>query len=184
MIKFSHRHLYILYTITFVFAAYVLNKIYNLSNDANNTFSLIANTSELLGLAITFTEIFVLASETEKMQHSLDSLHSYSSVSNLVNILSQTKEDLINQKYSRAVLRLEQIRDTYRENLSDDQLTNVASSHRKNFDKLNSMITALNLIDLKKSKISRADLTNFLKFLTDFNETILVLKITFKKSIL
>jgi hypothetical protein len=180
-----HRYLYFAYLIIFVIAALYLNSVYNFTTGKQNTLSYIANLSELLGLSIALTEIFVLNNVTQRIRTSIQSLQSYSDISNVSIFLSQTKDDLVSKKFGKAVLRLEQIRDVYQENLPTDELSNLTSSHRTNFDSLNSIITALSLADETFPRnISQTDLESYVKFLTSFNETLTSLKLTFKTSII
>lgn len=184
MTKPDYRYIYIVYFIVAVLTALWLSSKYNLSDNPQNTASLIANTSELLGLAIALTEIFVLTRMTDRIRKSIENLQSYSDISNVSIFLSQTKDDLIGRKYGKAILRLEKVRDVYQENLPNTELANVTSAHRANYDKLNSIITTLNIAENSFSTIQNSELTDFVAFLTTFNETIISLKLTFKNSIL
>lgn len=182
--KIDYRFIYIGYLIVIVIVTLLLNRIYKLSEGPKDTFSLIANASELLGLSVALTEIFILTRLTDKIRRSIESLQSYSDISNISIFLSQTKDDIIGSKYGKAILRLEKVRDVYQENLPPTELSDTTSNHRKNFDTLNSMISTLTLIEQGSSSISKKSLTEFVTFLTSFNETITSLKITFKNSIL
>lgn len=184
MTKPDYRYIYIVYLIVAVLIALWLNSKYNLSDNPQNTGSLIANTSELLGLAIALTEIFVLARVTNRIRQSILNLQSYSDISNVSIFLSQTKDDLVGRKYGKAILRLEKVRDVYQENLPLNELANTTSIHRINYDRLNSMISTLTMAENSFSSIPNTDLTDFVGFLTTFNETITSLKLTFKNSIL
>lgn len=173
MTKPDYRYIYIVYLIIAVLSALWLSSKYNLADNPQNTASLIANTSELLGLAIALTEIFVLTRVTERIRRSIENLQSYSDISSVSIFLSQTKDDLIGKKYGKAILRLEKVRDVYQENLPASELANTTSSHRLNYDKLNSIISTLNMAENSFSTIQKTDLTDFVGFLTSFNETII-----------
>ena len=183
MKKLDYRFIYIVYMIIAFLIAMWLNNTYNLSDNPQNTTSLIANTSELLGLAIVLTEIFVLTGVTKRIKKSIENLQSYSDITIISIYLSQTKDDLIGGKYGKAILRLEKVREVYQENLPETELANTTSIHRINYDKLNSIISTLTMVD-NRSCISNTDLKNFVGFLTSFNESIISLKLTFKNSIL
>lgn len=184
MTKPDYRYIYIVYAIIAVLTALWLNSKYNLSDNNQNTASLIANTSELLGLAIALTEIFVLTRVTDRIRKSIENLQSYSDISSVSIFLSQTKDDLIGKKYGKAILRLEKVRDVYQENLPTNELANTSSVHRINYDRLNSMISTLTMLENSFSTIPNNDLNDFVSFLTSFNETIISLKLTFKSSII
>lgn len=184
MTKPDYRYIYIVYLIVAVLTALWLSSKYDLSDTPQNTASLIANTSELLGLAIALTEIFVLTRVTDRIRRSIENLQSYSDISSVSIFLSQTKDDLIGKKYGKAILRLEKVRDVYQENLPVSELANTSETHRANYDKLNSIISTLNMAENSFSTIQNTDLTDFVGFLTSFNETIISLKLTFKNSIL
>jgi len=184
MTKPDYRYIYIVYLVVAVLTALWLSSKYNLSDTPQNTASLIANTSELLGLAIALTEIFVLTRVTDRIRRSIENLQSYSDISSVSIFLSQTKDDLIGKKYGKAILRLEKVRDVYQENLPVSELANTSSTHRANYDKLNSIISTLNMAENSFSTIQNTDLRDFVGFLTSFNETIISLKLTFKNSIL
>jgi hypothetical protein len=180
----DYRLIYIIYLIIAILSALSFNAIYNLSDTPQNAASLIANTSELLGLAIALTEIFVLTGVTDRVRKSIDGLRSYSDISSVSIFLSQTIDDLTASKYGKAILRLEKIRDVYQENLSEGELLKITSIHRENYDKLNSMILKLSMVDSSFTTLSKSDLKKNINFLISFNEIIISLKITFKKSIL
>lgn len=184
MTKPDYRYIYIVYAIIAILTALWLNSKYNLSDTPQNTASLIANTSELLGLAIALTEIFVLTRVTDRIRRSIENLQSYSDISSVSIFLSQTKDDLIGQKYGKAILRLEKVRDVYQENLPTEELENISSVHRVNYDKLNSIISTLTMAEHSFSTIPSNELTDSVRFLTSFNETIISLKLTFKHSII
>ncbi len=184
MTKPDYRYIYIIYIIIAVLMALWLSSEYNLSDTNQNTASLIANTSELLGLAIALTEIFVLSRVTDRLKKSIKNLQAYSDISNISIFLSQTKDDLVNKKYGKAILRLEKVRDVYQENLPSKELENITSIHRANYDRLNSMITTLTMLENSFGAIPNHDLTDFVNFLTSFNEIIISLKITFKSTII
>lgn len=182
--KVDYRFIYIIYILIAVFSTLWLNQKYELSNDAQSTASLIANASELLGLGIALTEIFVLTRLTDRIKKQIDNLNSYSDISNISIFLSQTKDDLIGKKYGKAILRLEKVRDVYQENLPQSELENIHSTHRANYDQLNSIISTLTIAEDRFTTIHSDELKNFVVFLTSFNETIVSLKITFKNSVL
>lgn len=185
MTKQDYRYIYIVYFIVFGLVALWLNSKYNFTDTEQNTFSYIANVSELLGLAIALTEIFILTNVTKTIKDSIENLQSYSDISNVSIFLSQTKDDLISKKYGKAILRLEKVRDVYQENLPTDELTNPSSIHRINYDTLNSIITTLTIADNSfPGNLTNAELQEFVKFITTFNETLTSLKLTFKNSIL
>lgn len=185
LIMNTHRFFYIAYLIIFIIAALYLNETYNFTTDKQNTLSFIANLSELLGLSILLTEIFVLNNVAQRIRSSIRNLQSYSDISSISIFLSQTKDDLISKKFGKALLRLEQIRNVYQENLPASELSNIQSLHRTNFDNLNSIINALSLADQNLPRnISQTDLETYVKFLTSFNETLTSLKLTFKTSII
>lgn len=184
MKKPDYRYIYIVYIIVAVLVALWLNSEYKLAEDPQNTASLIANTAELLGLAIALTEIFVLIRVTDRIRKSIENLQSYSDISSVSIFLSQTKDDLVSKKYGKAILRLEKVRDVYQENLPTKELENTTSTHRVNYDRLNSMISTLTMAENSFTTIPNNDLTDFVNFLTSFNETIVSLKLTFKSSIL
>jgi hypothetical protein len=180
----DYRWLYLTYLAIFVSAALMLDSKYCLSDNAQNTASLIANTSELYGLSIALTEIFVLTKLTERIRKSIVSLQSYSDVSSVSIFLSQIKDDLITKKYGKAILRLEKVRDVYQENLPSNELGIASSIHRANYDKLNSIISTLTIAEDSISGIPNTDLQEFVKFITSFNETLISLKLTFKNEII
>jgi len=180
----DYRWIYIIYLGAAILIAKYLDSIYNFTDNPQDSASLIANTSELLGLAIALTEIFVLANLTNRIRRSVENLQSYSDISNVSIFLSQTKDDLIGRKYGKAILRLENVKHIYQENLPANELANTTSLHRANFDSLNSMITKLTLAENSFTSIPNPELTEYVSFLTSFNETIIALKITFKSSIL
>lgn len=184
MTKPDYRYIYIVYTIVAILTALWLNSKYQLIEDDKDVVSLIANTSELLGLSIALTEIFVLSRVTEKIRKSLENLQSYSDVSNVSIFLTQTKDDIVAKKYGTAILRLEKVRDIYQENIPATELENTSSIHRVSYDKINSIITSLTMAETRSKNITQNELTDFVKFLTTFNETIISLKVTFKNSIL
>lgn len=167
----------------FMLVAISLDVVYNLTDNSQDTISYIANVSELLGLTIALTEILVLRKLTDKIKTSIANFYSYSDISDVSIFLSQTKDDLIYEKYGKAMIRLEKVRDVYHENLPDNELSNIKSPHRMNYDRLNSMISKLTMAD-SGGKIPRSELFDFVAFLTTFHETLLSLKLTFKKSIL
>lgn len=183
MKDFDYRWIYAVYLIGFILVAIILSNKYCLSNNAQNTASLVANTSELYGLSVALTEIFLLSNIANKIKKTIASLQSYSDISSVSIFLSQTKDDLLLKKYSRAVVRLEGIRDVYQENLPEGELDIPSSSHRKNLDMLNSIITALTMAESSGTIIPHVELQQFVKFITIFNETLTSLKLTFKKSI-
>lgn len=184
MTKPDYRYIYIVYAIVAILTALWLNSKYQLIEDDKDVVSLIANTSELLGLSIALTEIFVLSRVTEKIRKSLENLQSYSDVSNVSIFLTQTKDDIVAKKYGTAILRLEKVRDIYQENIPATELENTSSIHRVSYDKINSIITSLTMAETRSKNITQNELTDFVKFLTTFNETIISLKVTFKNSIL
>ncbi|ATL48792.1 hypothetical protein COR50_17380 [Chitinophaga caeni] len=184
MTKSDYRYIYIGYLIVVILTALWLNNKYKLSDTPQNTASLIANTSELLGLAIALTEIFILSRVTDRIKRSIENLQSYSDISNVSIFLSQTKDDLIGRKYGKAILRLEKVRDVYQESLPASELENTTSVHRINFDKLNSIISTLTMAENSFGNLPTTDLQEFVTFLTSFNETLTSLKMTFKNSIL
>ncbi|MDI9342728.1 MAG: hypothetical protein QM534_19300 [Sediminibacterium sp.] len=180
----DYRLIYIGYFIVTVTVTLFLSYTYKLSDQPKDTISLIANASELFGLSVALTEIFILSRLTDRIRKSIESLQSYSDISNISIFLSQTKDDLIRNKYGKAILRLEKVRDVYQENLPPIELSNTTSIHRKNYDTLNSMISTLTMAEQGSSSISKKDLNEFVTFLTSFNEIITSLKLTFKNSIL
>jgi len=184
MTKPDYRYIYIVYAIVAILTALWLNSKYKLIEDDKDVVSLIANTSELLGLSIALTEIFVLSRVTERIRKSLENLQSYSDISNVSIFLTQTKDDIVARKYGTAILRLEKVRDIYQENIPATELENTSSIHRVSYDKINSIITSLTMAETWSKTITQNELTDFVKFLTTFNETIISLKVTFKNSIL
>jgi hypothetical protein len=121
---------------------------------------------------------------TKKIKEGIANLQAYSDISNVSIFLSQTKDDLISKKFGKAILRLERIRDVYQENLPVIELETSTSIHRANFDKINSIITALTFADETFPRnLRQSDLQEFVTFLTSFNETLTTLKLTFKNSI-
>jgi hypothetical protein len=184
MAKPDYRSIYLVYFGVAVLAAILLAKAFKLANNPQDTVSLVANTAELLGLAIALTEIFVLTKVTDRIRKSIENLQSYSDISSVSIFLSQTKDDLVSEKYGKAILRLEKVRDVYQENLPNNELENTTSVHRANYDRLNSMISNLTMAENSFRAISNGELNDFVNFLTSFNETIISLKLTFKSSIL
>ncbi|MBY8964028.1 hypothetical protein KJK34_14825 [Flavobacterium sp. D11R37] len=182
--NFDHRYFYIIYLIVAAMIGFYIDEKYNFSQDPQDTISLIANLSEFLGLAIALTEIFILTKLTSKIKKNLESFRSYTDVSIIPASLSQIKDDLISEKYGKATLRLEKIRDIYQESLPSNELENTSSSHRINFDKLNSIISTLLMMESLSLKLKEHDLEDYVKFLTTFNKSIISLKLTFKDSIL
>lgn len=181
----DYRKIYILYFAIAIFLGYIFDLKYNFTNSSKDTASYIATISELLGLSIALTEIFVLKSISEQIKNSIRSLQSYTDISNISIFLSQTKDDLISGKYGKAILRLERIRNVYQENVTAEEISNIGSIHRRNLDKLNSIITLLTITEQKTDKkIKQEKLKEHVSFLTSFNETLVNLKITYKNQIL
>lgn len=183
--KTDYRKLYIIYFIIAIGLGYLLDHIYNFTDTTQNTASYIATISELLGLSIALTEIFVLKTVSDQIKTSIGSLQSYTDISNISIFLSQTKDDLISKKYGKAILRLERIRNVYQENIPFEDLSDITSVHRRNLDKLNSIITSLTITEQKTDKKIKEDkLKQHVSFLTNFNEVLINLKITYKNQIL
>lgn len=183
--KPDYRLIYIGYLILFVLAALYFNRNGDFTKDLQSTTSYIANVSELLGLAIALTEIFALHSLTKRLKKSLNSLQSYSDISNISVFLSQTKDDILSNKYGRALLRLENIKNVYHENIPLTELSITTSIHRRNYDQLNSIINKLQFAEVNFSRrISASDMEECVTFLTSFNETLTSLKLTFKNDII
>ena len=178
--KKDYRYIYIVYLAIAIILGFALDKKYDFTNTSQNTASYIATISELLGLSVALTEIFILKKISEEIKNSFSSFQSFSDISTMSIFLSQTKDDLLSGKYSTAVLRLESIKNVYQENLTNDQISDMNSDHRKNLDKLNSIITSLNLSDYSINKIKQNKLRENISFLTTFNETLISLKITYK----
>jgi hypothetical protein len=173
------------YLIFFIVIGLWLDSKYNLADTPQNKAQYVATISELFGVSIALTEIFIIKAIATFVRASVNSLQSYSDISTVSIFLSQIKDDLIAKKFGKAILRLEKVRDVYQENLSSDELQMQASAHRTNYDKINSIISTLTIVDDTYTRnLSEPDLQDFVKFLTTFNETLISLKLTFKQSIL
>ena len=176
------RWLYLIYLILLIITAYIINKSFNLMNDAVNSASYIATISEIYGITIALTEIFILRNTTDKIKRKFNSLEAYSDITEMTKFLSQVIEDITNNRYTFAKEKLKKITEFYHENLKVDVLSDINSVHRKNYDQLNNIIFHLHVIGIRKLRNNK--IMEFVKFLTNFNETLLSMKIELKNTII
>ncbi len=168
---------YISYSIFAVIFAFVVW----FCSDKPDLFSIIANTSELLGLSITMTEIFLMRTKIEELKTKMQSLQIYKDSFNVKTLITLTKDDISNDKYSKAHTRMLVIKDILDELMPQESLFDTTSANRQLYDTLRS---TMDFISLNISKKHNNKVKNeHLSFLNLLDIEIVKIQITSKKRI-
>lgn len=173
----GEKRRYLIYSIFAVIFAFVVW----FCSDNPDLFSIIANTSELLGLSITMTEIFLMRSKIEELKIKMESLQKYKDSFNVKTLIILTKDDISNDKYSKAHTRLLIIKEIFDELIPQESLFDTTSNNRQLYDTL---LSTMDFISLNISKKHNTKVKNeHLSFLNLLDIEIVKIQKTSKKEL-
>lgn len=166
----NYRYWYFAYILIAIIIYFCLNeKLLIIDTDISGKISLIASISELLGLSIALTEIFVINNLYTEIKNKFKSLLTYKDSIDSINLISSVLQDISNNKYSIAIYKLETIRDSYQALFPVETIENIFSDERKNIDKLNNIITKITLKESQSIKLKKELEKNYIDFLLKLN---------------
>jgi hypothetical protein len=166
----KYRNWYYVYIgVAIIIYFYLVNVLPSNDTDESGKISLIASISELLGLSIALTEIFVVNNLYEELKSKFKNLFTYKDNVNSINLISSILQDISNNKYSIAIYKLQIVRDSYQALFSREITENVLSVERKNIDKINNIITKITLKESQSTKLKKDEEKNYINFLLKLN---------------
>ncbi|KGO85208.1 hypothetical protein [Flavobacterium suncheonense] len=166
----NYRYWYIAYIVFAIIIYFCLSKKLSIADtDVSGKISLIASISELLGLSIALTEIFVINNLYTEIKNKFQNLFTFRESIDSINLISSVLQDISNNKYSIAIYKLETIRDSYQGLFPVEIIEDTLSEERRNIDKLNNIITKITLKESQSGKLKKELEKNYIDFLLKLN---------------